>query len=159
VSKKTKFKLCSTCHEPVPRAHGHFQDGIRSAAKKNLIAVEPAPNELQIDLDGVEAIRRFGKQYHILERAGLTKGWRKRVTNSGTKGHVHVTITMPYRPYKSFRNMDKFGYSFIDKMFCVAFQAVLGSDIQREAFNLSRVLNGQKYPIVFFEKEPRHDDE
>jgi hypothetical protein len=148
--KKTRLKLCATCHESVPRAPGHFQDGIRRAAKKNLIAVEPAPNELQIDLDGVEAIRRFGKQYHILERAGLTKGWRKRVTNSGTKGHVHVTITaskgLSSQHCTNADNLD-------NRILRVCLQAVLGSDIQREAFNLSRVLNGQKYPIVFFEHE------
>jgi len=147
--RKTKFTICEKCKEPIPRAPGHFQDGIRTAAEKNLIAVEPGPNDLQIDLDGVDAIRRFGKQYHILERAGLTKGWRKRITPSGTKGHVHITIKMPKNILRP--NMKE--WKKIEGVIRVCLQAVLGSDIQREAFNLSRILNGQKYPIVFFEKK------
>jgi len=135
---KTKFKLCPTCKEPVPRAPGHFQWGIKKAARENLIAIEPLPNQLQIDLDDAKALRLYGKQFSILERAGLTKGWKEHTLPSRHRGHCHIIITMP-------KNLN------IELRVCL--QAILGSDIQREAFNLARVLNKQRYPICLFEEE------
>ena len=116
-----------------------MQWGLIKAQKHNLVIVEPKPNELQLDLDSDRAIKAYGAQYNILKRGGLTKGWRcKMRTSKSGKTRVHITITMPKR---------------IDDLRRVAFQACLGSDLKREAFNLCRVINGNKYPIVFFEKE------
>ena len=116
----------------------NMQWGLSRAKKRGLRVVEPRPNELQIDLDGARALRVYGMQFSTLRRAGLTAGWRERVTPSKSGGNrVHITITMPVR---------------VDNFTRVLLQAILGSDIKREAFNYCRVKKGNKYPIVFFEK-------
>jgi len=135
---KTRFKLCPTCKEITPRAIGHFQFGLKRAIEKNLVAIEPLANQLQIDLDGPKALKIYGKQFSILKRAGLTVGWKERMTPSMSKGHLHLTITMPKNLNAELR---------------ICLQVILGSDLQREAFNLARVLNRQKYAICFFERE------
>lgn len=118
--------------------HKDTQWGLRRARAKRLLIVEPKPNQLQIDLDGARALRHYGMQFGTLRRAGLTKGWRERIAPSkGGGARCHVTITMPRA---------------MDNLTRVCYQAVLGSDPKREAFNLCRVVNGNKYPIAFFEK-------
>jgi hypothetical protein len=117
-----------------------FQWGLARARRKGLIIVEPAPNELQLDLDGARAIRRYAMQYSILKRAGLTKGWIEHIRPSRRENHIHLTITLPYNLENPTR---------------ILWQAILGSDLIREAFNLVRVARGNRYPIVFFEKEAR----
>jgi len=116
-----------------------MQWGLIKAKKHNLIVIEPKPNQLQIDLDSARAVRAYGMQYNILRRAGLTRGWKEKISTSRSgKTRLHITITMPYK---------------IDNLKRVCMQAVLGSDIKREAFNFCRVENENRYPIVFFEKE------
>ena len=113
------------------------QWGLQRARQSGWKVVQPLPNQLQLDLDGARALRRYGMQYSILRRQGLTKGWRERVKESKKRGHVHVVITMP---------------SAVSDLERVALQAVLGSDIKREAFNYCRVKRRNKYPIVLFER-------
>jgi hypothetical protein len=79
-------------------------------------------------------------QYSILRKAGLTVGWKEKLLPSKKAGHAHVVITLPM-PIK---NLER-----------VALQAILGSDIKREAFNYTRVKNGNKYPIVLFRRKLR----
>jgi hypothetical protein len=107
------------------------------ARKLHWQIIEPKPNELQLDLDGARAMRLYGMQFSILRRAGLTKRWKEKIIPSKKAGHVHVVITMP----NSIKNLER-----------VALQAVLGSDIKREAFNYARVKRHNKYPIVLFKK-------
>lgn len=114
-----------------------MQWGLRRAKKLGWKIVEPKPNELQLDLDGSRAVRRYGMQFSILRKAGLTKGWREKLLPSKKSGHVHVVITIP----KAVNNLER-----------VALQAILGSDIKREAFNYSRVKKHNKYPIVLFKR-------
>jgi len=134
------FKMKKTRELMEKEMDDEFQWGLRKAKNKGLRIIEPKANELQIDLDGIRAIHTYGLQYWILERGGLTKGWKGRmsVSRSNKKTHVHITITMP-------KNIDHFQR--------IALQAILGSDLRREAFNICRVTRGNKYPIVFFEKE------
>lgn len=111
---------------------------INNARKRGLKVIEPHANELQIDLDSARALHVYGRQYFMLSQHGITEGWRERMTTSKSGGsRVHVTITLP---------------SAITNVKRVALQAILGSDIKREAFNLCRVLKRNKYPIVFFER-------
>jgi hypothetical protein len=117
-----------------------LQWGISRARSRGWRIVEPKPNELQIDLDGARALRQYGMQFSILRRAGLAKGWMEHIKESKKRGHVHVIIRMP----KRINNRER-----------VLLQAVLGSDIKREAFNYVRVVKRNKYPIVLFEKEKR----
>ena len=113
-----------------------LQDGLRRAMKANRVIVQPKPNELQLDLDGPEAMRNYAFQFAILSRAGFTSGWKERITKSTRKGHVHATLTLPCA---------------VNDFTRVCLQAILGSDIKREAFNLCRVFRRNRYAIVFFE--------
>jgi hypothetical protein len=115
-----------------------IQWGLKRALKSGLKVVQPKPNELQIDLDGARALRRYGMQFSILRKAGLARRWKEKIQPSKKPGHVHITITLPVK---------------IDNVQRVALQAVLGSDIRREAFNFCRVVKRNKYPIAFFERE------
>lgn len=114
------------------------QWGLVRAKKSGWKIVQPQANELQLDLDGARALRRYGMQFSILRKAGLTKGWREKIKPSKKAQHVHVVITLP----REIGNLER-----------VALQAVLGSDIKREAFNYVRVTKRNKYPIVLFERE------
>ena len=111
--------------------------GLRRARKAGMVIVEPMPNELQIDLDGCAELHIFRQQWAILEKAGITKRWTFKIHPSKRPGKFHVLVSMDQDIGNHYRIM---------------YQAILGSDIRREAFNLCRVLNGNKYPIVFFEK-------
>jgi hypothetical protein len=114
---------------------------INKAVKKGLLVVEPKANELQIDLDGARALHVYGRQFYLLKQAGITKKWKEKIAPSKGGGQrVHVTITTPFP---------------LNNVLRVAFQAVLGSDIKREAFNLCRTIKGNRYPIVFFEQDKK----
>jgi hypothetical protein len=133
-----------------------IQWGLKRAKKIGLRIVEPKPNQLQLDIDSVGLLIFHEMQWSILEKAGITKGWKRKIRKSKRGGsHLHVTITSP----------DYFGVGIcadspqdtvVNIILRVALQALLGSDLKREAFNLCRVLKGNKYPIVFFEKEKKH---
>ena len=118
----------------------NWQWGLTRARKDGLVIIEPKANQLQLDLDGARSLRRYGMQYSILRRAGLTRGWREKIVPSKRSNHVHITITMP----QSIGDMER-----------VALQSILGSDLKREAFDYTRVKKGNKYPIVFFEREKK----
>jgi hypothetical protein len=132
-----------------------IQWGLERAVKSGLRIIEPKPNQLQLDIDSIGLLIFHEMQYSILERAGITKGWRKKVRKSKRGGnHLHVTITSP----------DYFGVGIcanspldpvVNAILRVALAVILGSDPKREAFNLCRVLKGNKYPIVFFEKDEK----
>lgn len=100
------------------------------------IMVKAQSNQLQIDLDGWQALMRHTHSYFLLEREGLTKGWQPRLTCSATNGNYHLTITLP-------KPMD------IERR--ILLQALLGSDLPREVYNFIRSTRGAKAPIVFFE--------
>jgi hypothetical protein len=116
-----------------------IQWGLKRARSSGLRIVEPKSNELQIDLDGSAELAIYRQQLSILVKAGIAARWRDTILESKTPGRFHVTVSMNQHVSNEQRIM---------------FQAILGSDIRREAFNLCRVLNGNKYPIVFFEKKP-----
>lgn len=116
----------------------NLQWGLKRAKSKGWRIVEPKPNELQIDLDGARALRQYGMQFSIIRKAGLAKGWMEYIRSSKKSGHVHVIIRLPKK---------------IDNRERVLLQAILGSDIKREAFNYVRVVKRNKYPIVLFERK------
>ena len=115
-----------------------LQWGLTRARKHGWRIVEPKANQLQLDLDGARALRKYGMQFSILRKSGLTAGWKELIKGSKKRSHVHIVITMP----KKIKNLER-----------VALQAILGSDIKREAFNYTRVKKRNKYPIVLFERE------
>lgn len=125
------------------------QWGLRRAKQSGMRIVEPRPNELQIDIDGSAELAIFRQQWSILENAGITIGWSHHIEPSKRPGKFHATVTLPSSVASVLLH-----YKEAPNLLRILFQAILGSDIRREAFNLCRVLNGNKYPIVFFEKEP-----
>lgn len=132
----------------VAKAKTDTQWGLRRAKKAGLRIVEPSPNELQIDLDGAAELAFYRQQIAVLRKnLPATETWTEKVTPSKTPGRFHVTISLP--------RFDDTIWQIECLKIClkVAFQAVLGSDLRRECFNLCRVLNGTKYPIVFFEED------
>jgi hypothetical protein len=114
----------------------NLQRGIARARAANEKIVEPGPRQLQIDLDGLGAVRVFCRQLAMLDGERLTRGWRYRIAPSFTRGHLHVTITLP-RPAP-----------LRDR---VLLAALLGSDLKREAFNYIRGELGRRVPVAFFE--------
>lgn len=135
-----KLKLCPTCGELDPRITGHFQWGLKRAAREKLTVVEPAQNELQIDIDSGRSLRKYSRQKEILDRAGITKGWKEKLNASRTPGHCHITITLP-RPMPI---LERIGLA-----------AILGDDPPRAAFNYARAKNKNSLPVVFFERNPK----
>jgi hypothetical protein len=113
------------------------------ARRRGQVAVEPKPNELQIDIDNPRALRRYGIIYAILYRHGIAKGWRERILPSRTRGHVHIIITMRERR------------PLLER---IGLQAILCSDPSREAFNYCRAKLHHKYPVVLFRPERKKDE-
>lgn len=133
-----------------------IQWGLQRAIKTGLRIIEPKHNQLQLDIDSVGLLIFHEMQWSILEKAGITKGWKRKIRKSKRGGsHLHITITMPESPYVHLSAMMQKGFLDLENVFRVALQSILGSDLKREAFNLCRVLKGNKYPIVFFEKETK----
>lgn len=118
----------------------NVQWGLVRAKRLHWKIVEPKPNQLQLDLDGARAVRRYGMLYGILRKQGLAKRWQEKIIPSKRVNHVHVIVTLPRR----INNLER-----------VALQAILGSDITREAFNYCRVKKRNKYPIVLFERDAK----
>jgi hypothetical protein len=133
-SHETSCRACGTKLK-VP---GFRQLMLNRALRKGKQIIEPKPNELQIDIDGLRAMHRHTTLWHILKDCGLTKGWTSHILPSSQKDHFHIIITMPKN------------YSIVHR---IAMQAILGSDIKREARNFCRAMRGNKYPIVLFKKE------
>lgn len=107
-------------------------------ARSEYVVIIPTDRELQIDLDGPEALRRYGWQFEMFKRNGLADGWKEKVLPSKTPGHVHVIITMP-QPMK-LKNR-------------IAVQTILGDDIKRAAFNWIRACKRSRVPIALFRKK------
>jgi hypothetical protein len=115
--------------------------GLWTISRKDRVAVIPRANQLQIDLDGWEALMRHTHTYFLLQREGFTEGWTPKIERSAASGHYHVTITMPRAA------------PLLER---VALQALLGSDLTRETYNYVRVKRHAKIPVVFFE-ERKHE--
>lgn len=128
-----------------------LQAGLRKAKSDGLLIVSAKPCELQIDLDSPRALRRYGLLYAILRESGLTKGWKEKITPSRKRGHVHITIQMPNHIWSEL-NSEKPEVSLCLR---IGMQAILGSDLVREAHNFCRAVNGSEYPVVFFESIKR----
>ena len=105
------------------------------ARRRGQVAIEPSSREIFLDLDSPRALRRYGLQFAILHREGLTKGWRERIMPSKKKNHAHVVISLP----RARSIMEREWLSL-----------VLGSDQTRGAFNYCRIKKRHKYPIVLF---------
>lgn len=118
----------------------NIDGNIPRARAAGLKIVAARPNQLQIDLDGARALREHGLAYKMLEREGLTRGWRCRLSQSRRRGHCHVTIDLPGPLPLGER---------------IALQILLRSDWKREIYNWLRHKKGSRMPVVFFEAAKR----
>ena len=114
-----------------------LQWGKKRASYRKIKIVIPTSRQLQIDCDGLRAFQKFAELYRMLRENGHAKGWIAKWKNSTSRGHAHITITMPRKKSLAHR---------------IALQALLGSDLKRELFNWMRAERGSRLPVLFFEK-------
>ena len=130
----------------IPSYHEDRETYLNRIEAEGYKVVIPKGHELQIDLDGPDAYAAHESRYadflRLIAEFGL--GWEpKRVmtgSKSGLPGHSHVTITL-------------YGHERLGKHERIMWQAILGSDPMREMLSAFRVETGQKWPVLFAEKQ------
>jgi hypothetical protein len=127
----------------------YFEEAEEAAAKKGLVIVLPAENELFLDIDCAEDAAVFARHVQILGDEGILgntviSSFKRAPSPSGKEGREHITVTLA-RPVAG----------AIER---IALQTVLGSDRLHEALALTRALAGAEHPTVFFEKPETIDD-
>ena len=107
-----------------------------------MLAILPAPNQIQIDLDSPAALKFFLRQFRILQLRSETYGkqfrFRKTILRS-RGGHWHAIV-----------ERDKPAFLPLER---VALQAALGSDCTRELLNYMRILHGSNRPCMLFRND------
>lgn len=111
-----------------------------AARSKGCVVIEPNPNELFIDIDNEDALRTLRRTMKIVRQIEPNVKWTSRPSPSGKAGRYHVVVDM------------KREVSAIER---IALQAILGSDLVREALSWKRLKLGAASPTLFFEKEER----
>lgn len=107
------------------------------------IVVEPAPNQLQIDIDTPEQYETFKTMSDCLSR-----NWdavsqlavptiEEHFSKSGFPRR-HITVTLPFN---------------VEPWQRIAFQAAMGSDPFRELLSIVRLLRGDDKPTLFVEEK------
>lgn len=94
---------------------GEDRDPFVEATKRGCIVIEPASNELFVDIDDEASLAVFYKQIEIFSR-GRTRPIPYRMTPSpsGKPHHFHIVVTWP----------DEVGDEYVR----LGLQAILGSD-------------------------------
>lgn len=110
--------------------------------KANLLGCEARfaePNELQLDLDGPEALEEFQRQYNFFRCQ--VPGWEHEmpIYETSRNGNTHVTIKMKTALTPEARILG---------------QALLGSDIRRELLNYTRFMLTGDDATCFFRPKP-----
>lgn len=109
-----------------------------AAANTGRVLVQPEPNELFIDCDSMDALKRTVELLGIFKQS-RDCGWTTKP--SRTLGHYHVTVTL--------HDCDVVGAW--ERIF---FQALLGSDPKRELLAAVQAWNDDKDPVSVFYEEP-----
>lgn len=109
----------------------------KEAENRNMKVVLPAEDELLLDIDNEEDLRKFENNYdkfslHIAEILSIDK----QPSRSRETGHYHVYVKLATRVSAQER---------------VLYQALLGSDRTRELLSLVRVFNDDPHPTLFIE--------
>ena len=106
------------------------------ADAKGLVVVLPQPNQLQIDLDTVEAMnefdRRCGTMFDTMRESPVIH------RNYSASGHPHSHITLTFK--REFTEWER-----------ITIQAALGDDPLRVFLNTRRLLAGIPNPSRLFE--------
>lgn len=106
------------------------------AAARGKVVVYPADDELQLDLDGEDAVCFFREQMVRFNKE-VVRVVKHTITPSTRPGHWHATLKLERSVY--------------DEVERVLFQALLGSDRVRELLTLVRARRGDKRPSRLFE--------
>jgi len=103
----------------------------------DLEIITPEQDEVQVDLDGPQAVKNFNRRLACLRRWARLDGWLMcvRPSRSGERGHYHVTIKLPVE---------------VVTKESILIASLLGSDPIREIINYVRVNQDRPYPICFF---------
>lgn len=97
--------------------------------------VQPASNQLFVDIDSWDAKMAFEKSYEILLRETGVVDMERHDSSSGSPCE-HITVTLPFE---------------VDAIQRIAFQGALGSDPCRELLSLLRHMRGDSMPTIFKE--------
>lgn len=109
----------------------------RTAASLGLDVVEPAGDELQLDIDDLSDMRFVDEMIGLLSISDI--GVRIHKVTSSKSGNTHVYLRLEW-PCQ------------LDAVTRIALQACFGSDRKRELLSLLRhVFKTQHPPTVFFE--------
>jgi hypothetical protein len=112
--------------------------------------VLPAPNEIQIDYDQMTIPEQFYDGLHFIGQAFIEVDQIIRYTTTRSKsGNLHVNVALPQSVVLT--DVERVGW-----------QAVFGSDKNREALSLVSIRRGLKNPSLMIEfkdeasSQPRH---
>ena len=112
-------------------------DPHKVAKEKGLVVVEPADDELFVDVDSEEDLKVVDSISKLLSD-NYFPVTLVRSTPSSTPGHYHVVLKAD-QP--------------LDPLMRIALQACLGSDRKREALSILRLIHKVSRPVTcFFEK-------
>lgn len=113
-----------------------FRDPDEEAKNYGLVAVHPCHDELQVDLDTEADYVVFQKRLCTFQKHVPIVQVRVNPSKSGLP-HRHITVQLEENIESHWQR--------------IAMQAVLGSDGNREMFNVIRTHGGGNAPSVFFE--------
>lgn len=108
------------------------------AAAKGCRVVLPGDDELFIDVDEVGSWLRFVDNFARMSEYLHAAEYESRPSPSGREGRMHVVVRLG-RPVESVYER-------------ILLQALLGSDLTREALSWLRAKRGEENPTLFFEK-------
>ena len=117
---------------------GNREEAEIVAAKKGLMIVTPAANELFVDIDDCESWHVFMRHFHIVKAALPGCVYTKRPSPSGAADRFHVVVTLPRDVATVFER--------------IMLQALLGSDRLHETLSWRAAACGSPEPTLFFEK-------
>lgn len=122
---------------------GGFESPEDAAGKKGLAVVYPAPNQLQIDIDSLDAAHDYDKRIAFVREhlPDLVVEAHRAPSASGLP-RLHVTLTLS----RSLGALER-----------IAIQSLLGSDPWRELYSFVCHEKGRTLPTCFF--EPKNESE
>jgi hypothetical protein len=108
---------------------------LEAAKEMGLEVVTPKPNQLQLDIDCLEAMNHYSIMRSVLDQRYCVL--KESITTSksgGDRKHITLTLDRDITPTER-----------------ILLQATLGSDRKRELLSYFRVLDGEELPTLFFE--------
>lgn len=120
-----------------------FEDAIKFAEDNDLVVKLPEPNQLFIDIDSLADLGTFHGNYGLIDQYVGIEGFVITESRNGGEGK-HIVVTLS----KNITLTER----------CLL-QAILGSDLRREAHGFWRIMQGSTTPTLFFEKGVGEDED